>query len=55
MFPVTLKLSKTVRNFPKLPVGRSIASSKPPTFPSVYPVFQTATRGAFMATAAPRH
>ena len=55
MFPVTLKLSNTVRNFPKFPVGCSMASRRPPTFPFAYPVFQMGTKGALIATAAPKH
>jgi len=34
MLAVTLRLSITVRNFPKLPTGLSIASKRPPTLPS---------------------
>ena len=37
IFAVTLRLSRTVKNFPKLPTGWSMASSSPPTFPFSYP------------------
>jgi hypothetical protein len=32
---VTLRLSITVRNFPKLPTGLSMASKRPPTLPAI--------------------
>lgn len=55
LFPVMLKLSNTIRNFPNLPAGESIALSSPPTLPSVNPAFQLSTEGADIAAAAPRH
>ena len=55
IFAVTLRAMSTVRNLPKLPVGRSIASMRPPTFPSLYPSSHAGTKGTTTTTAAPRH
>lgn len=55
LFPVMLKLSNTIRNFPNPPTGESIARRSPPTLSSVKPAFQSATEGADIAAAAPRH
>jgi hypothetical protein len=55
LFPVMLKLSNTIRNFPNPPAGESIALRSPPTLSSVKPAFQLATEGADIAAAAPRH
>lgn len=55
LLPATERLSKTVRNLPKLPKGRSIASSSPPTLPFVYPFSQKGTEDAAIAAAAPKH
>jgi hypothetical protein len=55
LFPVMLKLSNTIRNFPNPPTGESIALRSPPTLSSVKPAFQSATEGADIAAAAPRH
>ena len=55
LFPVMLKLSNTIRNFPNPPAGESIALRSPPTLPSVKPAFQSVTEGADIAAAAPRH
>ncbi len=55
MFAVTLSAMSTVRNFPKLPVGWSMASMRPPTLPLSYPAFHVGTDGAARTTAAPRH
>lgn len=55
MLPATLRASRTMRNFPKPPVGRRIASRSPPTLPSAYPVLQETTLGAATTAAAPRH
>ena len=55
MFAVTLKLSRTVRNFPKPPVGRSTAMNRSPRDSDPYASFQLGTRGMETAKAAPRH
>jgi hypothetical protein len=55
LFPVMLKLSNTIRNFPNPPTGESIALRSPPTLSSVKPAFQSAKEGADIAAAAPRH
>ena len=55
LLPMIERLSKTVRNVPKFSMGRSMASSSPPTLPPEYPSSQTGTEDAAPATAAPRH
>ena len=55
IFPMTERLKRTVKKFPKPPAGRSIASKRPPTFPPVYPASQAGTEGATTANAAPTH
>jgi hypothetical protein len=35
LFPVTLKLSNTIKNLPNPPTGESIAFRSPPTLPPV--------------------
>ena len=55
LLAVTLKLSTTVKAFPNLPTGESIALRSPPTLPSAYPASQLGTEGADIAAAAPRH
>src|SRR6266849_8856134 len=55
LFPVMLKLSNTIRTFPNPPTGESIALRSPPTLSSVKPAFQSATEGADIAAAEPRH
>ena len=53
--PVTERARITVRNLPKPFAGSSIASTRPPTFPSSYAAAQDGTFGAATAAAAPRH
>ncbi len=55
LFPMTLKLTKTIKTFPNLPTGESIASISPPTLPPAYFASQAGTTGAAIAAAAPRH
>ena len=55
MFAVTLKLSKTVKNFPKPFVGERTAVKRSPIDSSTYAADQEGTRGMDMAKAAPRH
>ena len=55
LFPVTLKLMNTIKTFPNLPTGWSMASTSPPTLPPAYPASQAGTTGATVAAAAPRH
>lgn len=55
LLPATERLNRTMRNLPKLPKGRNIASSSPPTFPPLYPCSQAGTEDAATATAAPKH
>lgn len=55
MLPGMLSESNTIRNFPKLPVGSSIAAMRPPTLPSAYPALQDGTVCAATTAAAPKH
>ena len=60
MFAVTLRLSRTVRNLPKPPVGertalKSAPSSREPVVASREAEDHAGTRGVEVAKAAPRH
>ena len=55
LVPVTLKLTNTIKTFPNLPTGSSIALTSPPTLPPAYPDSQAGTTGVVIAAAAPRH
>ena len=55
MFAVTLKLSSTVRSFPKLPVGLRTATKRSPSDSSAYASDHEGIDGMATANAAPRH
>lgn len=55
MFAVTLKLRRTVKNFPKPPVGLRTVAKRSPRDSSAYAVVHAGTRGIATAKAAPRH
>jgi hypothetical protein len=55
LLAVTLRLTNTIKNFLNLPTGESIASTSPPTLPSVKPVSQSGSVEVDIAAAAPKH
>ena len=55
MFAVTLKLSNTVKNFPKPFVGARIVEKRSPIDSSTYASDHAGTRGMAAAKAAPMH